>query len=324
MVKRILFMLAVLMALGSSGVYLHSQARPAGWQATPAATISATVSATETAQPFTLVNLNTASEDQLLKIPNMNNRMVREFLEYRPYISIAQFRKEIGKYISAEQVAAYEKYVYVPVQVDASDVVTLKQIPGVDDKIAADLIAARPYKTNDAFLTKLATYLSSAQVAFAWNYLEGKESTTPPAVATAAATMAATSAATPVAQAFTLVNLNTASEDQLLKIPNMNSRMVREFFEYRPYISIAQFRKEIGKYISAEQVAAYEKYVYVPVQIDASDVVTLKQIPGVDDKIAADLIAARPYKTNDAFLTKLATYLSPDQTTFAGNYLEDK
>jgi len=174
MVKRILFMLAVLMALGSSGVYLHLQARPAGWQATAAATISATVSATETAQPFTLVNLNTASEDQLLKIPNMNNRMVREFLEYRPYISIAQFRKEIGKYISAEQVAAYEKYVYVPVQIDASDVVTLKQIPGVDDKIAADLIAARPYKTNDAFLTKLATYLSPDQTTFAGNYLEDK------------------------------------------------------------------------------------------------------------------------------------------------------
>jgi hypothetical protein len=28
-------------------------------------------------------------------------------------------------------------------------------------------------------------------------------------------------------------------------IPGMGNRMVREFFEYRPYTAIAQFRKEI-------------------------------------------------------------------------------
>jgi hypothetical protein len=43
------------------------------------------------------LNLNAVTEDQLLStIPNFSTRMVRESMEYRPYISIQQFRKEIG------------------------------------------------------------------------------------------------------------------------------------------------------------------------------------------------------------------------------------
>ena len=59
---------------------------------------------------FERLNLNTASRDDFLTVPEVGNRMVREFMEYRPYVSIRQFRREIGKYVSDEQVAAYEQY----------------------------------------------------------------------------------------------------------------------------------------------------------------------------------------------------------------------
>ena len=51
-------------------------------------------------------NLNTASGDDFMSaVPGLGNRMVREFMEYRPYVSIQQFRKEIGKYMDNAQVA---------------------------------------------------------------------------------------------------------------------------------------------------------------------------------------------------------------------------
>lgn len=75
-------------------------------------------------------------------------------------------------------------------------------------------------------------------------------------------------------------------------------------------MSILQFRREIGKYVDTAQVADYEKYVFVPVDVNAADADTLKQLPGVDDAIAGDLIAARPYATNDAFLTALSSRVS--------------
>ncbi|MCB9150074.1 MAG: hypothetical protein H6641_15060 [Caldilineaceae bacterium] len=157
-----------------------------------------------------------------------------------------------------------------------------------------------------------------------------EEATTEPA-ATAADTEATTEptaaaaeeATEPVAAvAMTKLNLNTVTGDELLNtIPGFGDRMVREFQEYRPYISIQQFRREIGKYVDDAQVADYEQYVYVPVDVNESDAETLKQLPGVDDAIAEELMAARPYDSNDAFLAKLAELVSSEDAAAASGYL---
>lgn len=98
--------------------------------------------------------------------------------------------------------------------------------------------------------------------------------------------------------------------------------MVREFNEYRPYSSILQFRKEIGKYVNAAQVAEYEKYVFVPIKFNNADADTLQQMPGVDKTIAAQLIAARPYASKDAFLKKVGELVNPEQLTIGASYVE--
>ena len=134
--------------------------------------IAATVAPDVATSANTKLNLNEATgDDYLAAIPGFGSRMVREFLEYRPYISIVQFRRELGKYVDDTQISEYEKYVYVPVNVDESDAETLKQLPGVDDAIAAELSAGRPYGSNEAFLAKLAEFVSAAQVAEAQPYL---------------------------------------------------------------------------------------------------------------------------------------------------------
>src|ERR1044072_1766613 len=56
---------------------------------------------------FIQMNLNTAPRAEIMLIPGMGNRMVREFLEYRPYTAMAQFRKEIGKYVDEKEVARW-------------------------------------------------------------------------------------------------------------------------------------------------------------------------------------------------------------------------
>jgi hypothetical protein len=39
--------------------------------------------------------------------------------------------------------------------------------------------------------------------------------------------------------------------------------MLHEFKEYRPYTSIEQFRREIGKYVDEGEVARLEGYVTI-------------------------------------------------------------
>ena len=120
---------------------------------------------------FRRINLNTASDAEIMLIPGMSKRMAHEFEEYRPYESLEQFRREIGKYVDEEEVARLERYVFVP------------------------------------------------------------------------------------------VSLNSASREQIMAIPGMSERMAHEFEEYRPYRDLEQFRREIGKYVDAGEVARLESYV---------------------------------------------------------------
>ena len=120
------------------------------------------------------------------------------------------------------------------------------------------------------------------------------------------------------------INLNDMTREQLLDtIPQMGNRMVREFFEYQPYVSIQQFRREIGKYVDDVQVAFYEDDVFVPVDVNQSDLETMKQVPGVDDAVADTLMPARPFDSNAAFLEALAEHISAEQLEGAAYFLKE-
>ena len=59
------------------------------------------------------------------------------------------------------------------------------------------------------------------------------------------------------------IDLNTASDEEILLIPGVGRRMLHEFKEYRPYKAIEQFRREIGKYVDKTEVARLEQYVTI-------------------------------------------------------------
>lgn len=59
------------------------------------------------------------------------------------------------------------------------------------------------------------------------------------------------------------IDLNNASEEEILLIPGVGDRMAHEFDEYRPYDGIERFRREIGKYVDEDEVARLEQYVEI-------------------------------------------------------------
>ena len=143
----------------------------AALDAVVAKTLGETDRAALYARLFRQINLNTASREEIMLIPGMTSRMAHEFEEYRPYTSLEQFRREIGKYVDTNEVARLEQFVFVPLK------------------------------------------------------------------------------------------LNSATPEGLMSIPGMTTRMEHEFEDYRPYTSIEQFRREIGKYVDANEVARLESYV---------------------------------------------------------------
>lgn len=60
---------------------------------------------------------------------------------------------------------------------------------------------------------------------------------------------------------FVPIDLNSASEEAIALIPGMTDRMIHEFEEYRPYEDMAEFDREIGKYVDEDEVARFRNYV---------------------------------------------------------------
>jgi DNA uptake protein ComE-like DNA-binding protein len=107
----------------------------------------------------------------------------------------------------------------------------LAAIPGVGAALAAEIVRARPYRTQGDLHKVVGAKVAAEQQ---------------PAV---------------YAAVFVPINLNTATAADMALIPGMSPRMVREFEEYRPYKDMAQFNQEIGKYVLPEELARLASYV---------------------------------------------------------------
>ena len=114
---------------------------------------------------FVQINLNTASNEEILLIPGIGNRMLREFREYRPYKNIAQFRKEIGKYVDVKEVARLEQYVFVPVSLNRGSDEDILSIPGAGKRMLREFKEYRPYANIEQFRKEIGKYVDKNEVA---------------------------------------------------------------------------------------------------------------------------------------------------------------
>ena len=122
-------------------------------------------------------------------------------------------------------------------------------------------------------------------------------------------------------KAFVHINLNTASGEEILLVPGAGKRMAHEFDEYRPWRSYAQFDKEIGKYVNAEQVARLAQYTFIPMNANTATDEQLATIPGANAALVGKIKGGRPYKTAADVEAALAKGSSPAEAKRIARYL---
>ena len=123
------------------------------------------------------------------------------------------------------------------------------------------------------------------------------------------------------AQLFIPIDLNTASEEEILLIPGMSNRMAHEFEEYRPYTSLAQFRREIGKYVDDGEVARLEQYVFVALDLNSASEDGFASIPGVGNRMVHEFLEYRPYGNMEQFRREIGKYVDDDEVGRLERYM---
>jgi DNA uptake protein ComE-like DNA-binding protein len=167
----------------------------------------------------------------------------------------------------------------------------LRAVPNVDAALAAKIVASRPIAGASAFHELLAASLGDAQREQLYGRL------------------------------FVTINLNTAARAEILLIPGMSERMAHEFEEYRPYTSLEQFRREIGKYVPPAEVARLEQYVFVPMNLNNASGAAFLTIPGMTQRMVHEFEEYRPYTSFEQFRREIGKYVDQKEVARFERYL---
>jgi DNA uptake protein ComE-like DNA-binding protein len=179
------------------------------------------------------VNPDLASEKELLALPHMNAKIVKEIMERRPFLKMADLNALLAQSLNKEQLAELYGKMFVQINLNTVSEEEILMIPGTGKRMLREFLEYRPYKTLAQFHKEIGKYVDNKELARLEQYV------------------------------FVPINLNTATDEDILSIPGMGKRMLGEFKEYRPYANIEKFRKEIGKYVDKKEVARLERYVTV-------------------------------------------------------------
>ena len=178
-----------------------------------------------------VLNPNQIGEEELLKLPHMTDAIAKSLLEKRPFLSMVDFDAFINQSLNEDQRAELYAKLFLPINLNSADREEILLVPGVGPRMAHEFEEYRPYRALAQFRREMGKYVDDDEVARLEQFV------------------------------FIPINLNSASDEDILSIPGLGSRMLREFKEYRPYQNIEQFRREIGKYVDEAEVARLERYV---------------------------------------------------------------
>ena len=199
-----------------------------------AALIAAVPLGAQAGKRTSVLDANTATEAELAALPHMNAARAKALVAARPFAASTALDAFLGAQglTDAQRKELYAR-LFVQINLNNATKEEIMLIPGMGARMLHEFEEYKPYKSLAVFQKEIAKYVNAAELARLEQYV------------------------------FVPINLNTASDADILSIPGMGARMLREFKEYRPYKSIEQFRKEIGKYVNEKEVARLERYVTI-------------------------------------------------------------
>ena len=181
-----------------------------------------------------IADLNSMPQAALAALPGMTPAIAAAFVGKRPFDGITEANAFLlGQKLTQDQINTIYTKAFVHVNLNTGTREEILLIPGAGNRMAREFDEYRPWINWAHFDKEIGKYVPQTEVDRLKQYV------------------------------FIPINLNKATDDVFLTIPGVGARMVREFNEYRPWTSQAQFQKEIGKYVDQKEVARLWRYVVI-------------------------------------------------------------
>lgn len=180
-----------------------------------------------------LLDANRATEQELMGVPHMNATLVKAILDKRPFGNVTELAAVLSPTLSKAQLTEVYGKLFVHANLNTATDDEILSIPAAQpNRILREFKEYRPYKSLSVFHREMRKYWDEAEVSRLEQYV------------------------------FVPINLNTATDEEILSIPAAQpNRVLRELKEYRPYMSMDQFHREMRKYWDEKEVNRLQRYV---------------------------------------------------------------
>ena len=168
----------------------------------------------------------------------------------------------------------------------------LAAVPGLNNTVVEEILAARPFLSMLEFHEAIEGHVSEST----YDQLYGA--------------------------LWVPIDLNDVTNEEILLIPGVGNRMLHEFEEYRPYIALPQFHREIGKYVDDEELARLAQYVYVRIDLNSASQEEILSIPGVGPRMQHEFEEYRPYTAMAQFSREIGKYVDDEEVNRLARYVE--
>jgi hypothetical protein len=185
-----------------------------------------------------LLEPNVATEAQMLALPHMDSATVKAIVGARPVLSITALDAMLPRALTKAQRDTLYSKMFIHVDLNRGTDAEFLLIPRVDAKMLGQLKAPRPWTSFAQFATEIGKTANATEVARLEQYL------------------------------FIPMDINTASDSLMMTFASIGvgtARWIREYKEYRPWTSMEQFRRELGKYLRSnpKELTRLERYVII-------------------------------------------------------------
>ncbi|NVD45522.1 hypothetical protein [Qipengyuania atrilutea] len=134
-------------------------------------TATTEVDSTAEAATMTVLNANTATEEQLAAAEGMTPELAQAVAASRPYDNVTALNAKLMETLSEEEAANVLTTVFVPVNLNTGTEEEIRLIPGMTDKMVHEFEEYRPYADMGVFDREIGKYVDEAEVARFRNYV---------------------------------------------------------------------------------------------------------------------------------------------------------
>lgn len=181
-----------------------------------------------------LLDMNTASEKDLLALPHMSAAIVKTILEQRPFAGPVPLNTHLTEQkLTKEQINEVFGKAFVHINLNTATKEEIMLIPGAGKKMAHEFAEYRPWKSWAQFRKEIEKYVGEKETARLAQYC------------------------------FIPMDVNKASDADLATIPGLSKETIQQMTKGRPWKKIEDFQTELAKSATEKEAKRIARYLVV-------------------------------------------------------------